>query len=170
MERTGYRFDILCDYGSFRDLQRHRMLTLDWQRLAPTHGYITPASIEDIGAGSVWRQAMERTAELHETIDADLGPDVAQYVVPFAYRIRFFFQLSAREAFHLIELRTGQGGHPGYRRVCQEMHRLIRDVADHRLIADAMSYVDHSDYDLARLEGERRAAAKRAALGIDDPN
>lgn len=170
MERTTYRFDILCDYGSFRDLQRHRMLTLDWQRLAPNHGYITPDSIGDIGATSVWDEAMERTARLHAAVASSLGPDVAQYVVPFGYRVRFFFQLSAREAFHLIELRTGPGGHPGYRRVCQEMHRLIRDEAGHRQIAEAMSYVDHDTYDLARLEGERRAAAKRAALGLDDPD
>jgi thymidylate synthase ThyX len=113
---------------------------------------------------------MGRTARLHAAVASSLGPDVAQYVVPFGYRVRFFFQLSAREAFHLIELRTGPGGHPGYRRVCQEMHRLIRDEAGHRQIADAMSYVDHDTYDLARLEGERRAAAKRAALGLDDPD
>lgn len=169
MERTDYRFDILCDYGIFRDLQRHRMLTLEWQRLSPTHGYVTPESIDDVGATQVWDEAMTRTADLCNDIAADLGHDVAQYVIPFAYRIRFYFQMNAREAFHLLELRTGAGGHPGYRRVCQEMHRLIGDQAGHHLIAEAMSYVDHEDYDLARLEGERRAAAKRAALGIDDP-
>ncbi len=170
MERTEYRFDILCDYGIFRDLQRHRMLTIEWQRLSPTHGYITPESIEDVGAAEVWNEAMARTADLFNDIAADLGPDVAQYVIPFAYRIRFFFQLNAREAFHLLELRTGAGGHPGYRRVCQEMHRLIDEKAGHHLIADAMSYVDHEDHELARLEGERRSAAKRAALGIEDPS
>ncbi len=169
MERIDYRFDILCDYGIFRDLQRHRLLTIDWQRLGPAHGYITPESIVDIGARDLWEEAMERTASLHAGIAAEIGDDVAQYVVPFAYRIRFFFQLNAREAFHLLELRSGQGGHPDYRRVAQQMHRLIRDEAGHRLIADAMTYVDHADYDLARLEGERRAAAKRAALGIADP-
>ena len=169
MERTGYRFDILCDYGIFRDLQRHRMLTMDWQLLGPNHGYITPDAIVDIEAETAWNEAMERTASLHNSLANDLGHDVAQYVVPFAYRIRFFFQLNVRSAFHLLELRTGQGGHPDYRRICQEMHRQIRDLAGHHLLADAMSYVDHSDYDLARLEGERRAAAKRAALGIDDP-
>jgi len=170
MERTGYRFDILCDYGSFRDLQRHRMLSIDWQRLSPAHGYITPESINDISATGVWDEAMDKTHELYETVAADLGPDVAQYVVPFAYRIRFFFQLSVREAFHLLELRTVPGGHPGYRRVAQEMHRLIAEQAGHQHLAAAMSYVDHADYDLARLEGERRSAAKRAALGIDDPD
>jgi thymidylate synthase ThyX len=169
MERAGYRFDILCDYGIFRDLQRHRMLTLDWQRLSPAHGYITPESIEDIGATEVWNEAMERTTSLYTSVAADLGLDVAQYVVPFAYRIRFYFQMNAREAFHLLELRSGQGGHPDYRRVAQTMHRLIRDKAGHTAIADAMQYVDYADYDLARLESERRAAAKRAAAGIVDP-
>ncbi len=162
-ERCDYRFDILCDYGIFRDLQRHRLLSIDWQRLSPRHGYVTPGSIADVGASELWVEAMERTAALHGAVETDLGPDIASYVVPFAYRIRFFMQLNAREAFHLIELRTQQGGHPDYRRVCQEMHRLIRTQAGHALIADAMSYVDYADYDLARLESERRSAAKRAA-------
>jgi thymidylate synthase ThyX len=168
-ERSAYRFDILCDYGIFRDLQRHRMLTLDWQRLSPAHGFVTPASIEDIGAVPLWNEAMERTAALHGAVAADAGPDIAQYVVPFAYRIRFYFQLNAREAFHLLELRSAQGGHPDYRRVAQDMHRLIGDQAGHRAIADAMRYVDYEDYELARLESERRSAAKRAAAGIADP-
>jgi hypothetical protein len=169
MERSYYRFDILCDYGVFRDLQRHRMLTLEWQRLSPAHGYVTPEAITDIGAATLWDEAMARTAALYDAVATDLGRDVGQYVVPFAYNIRFFFQLNAREAFHLLELRTGAGGHPGYRRVCQEMHRLIRNQARHTLIADAMSFVDHTDHDLARLEGERRAAAKRAARGVAEP-
>ena len=169
MERCYYRFDILCDYGIFRDLQRHRMLTLEWQRLSPTHGYVTPESIEDIGAIQLWDEAMARTGELYEAVATDLGRDVGQYVIPFAYKIRFFFQLNVREAFHLLELRTGAGGHPGYRRVCQQMHRLIRDQAKHTLLADAMKYVDHRDHDLARLESERRAAAKRAVRGVSDP-
>jgi thymidylate synthase ThyX len=169
LERCDYRFDILCDYGIFRDLQRHRMLSVDWQRLSPTHGYITPEAIEDISATGVWDEAMTRTKALYDEINADIGPDVAQYVIPFAYRIRFYFQMNVREAFHLLELRTGPGGHPGYRRVAQEMHRLIAEQAGHKQLAEAMSYVDHNDYDLARLEGERRSAAKRAALGLDEP-
>ena len=145
------------------------MLTLDWQRLSPNHGYVLPQSIADVGAEPLWREAMGRTAEMHGRIAAGHGPDAAQYAVPFAYKIRFYFHLNVREAFHLLELRTGQGGHPDYRRVCQQMHLLIRDQAGHRAIAEAMSYVDHEDYDLARLESERRAAARRAAAGIADP-
>lgn len=167
MERSDYRFDILCDYGIFRDLQRHRILTLDWQRLGTRHGYITPDAIGEIGAESAWHDAMSAAAGLYDDLAAEFDPTLAQYAVPFAYRIRFFMQLNAREAFHLIELRTAQGGHPDYRRVCLEMHRLIADQAGHTAIADAMRFVDASDVELGRLETERAAAARRAAAGSD---
>jgi thymidylate synthase ThyX len=170
MERVSYRFDILCDYGIFRDLQRHRMMTLEWQRLGTLHGYVVPDSVVDIGAEGPWRAAMERAGGLYDAVDDASGGDVAQYAVPFAYRIRFYMDLNAREAFHMLELRTAEGGHPDYRRVCQEMHRLIRDEAGHTAIAEAMRFVDHSDYGLGRLATERRAAAKRAAAGVDDPD
>jgi len=167
MERTSYRFDVLSDYGIFRDLQRHRMLTIEWQQLSTVHGYITPEAIADIEATAAWNEVMERSAALSDRIAAAHGPTVAQYAVPFAYRIRYYIQMNAREAFHLLELRSQASGHPGYRRVAQEMHRLIGDEAGHRVIADAMQYVDHNDYDLARLEEERRLAAKRAAQGLN---
>lgn len=169
MERTGYRFDILCDYGIFRDLQRHRLLTIDWQQLGTKHGYITPDAVEAVGAAPLWDQAMTKAAEFHSVAANRTDHRVAQYLVPFAYRIRFYMDLNAREAFHLIELRTTPGGHPDYRRVCQDMHRLIRDQANHRVIADAMNYVDHNDYELARLESERRSASKREAVGVAEP-
>jgi len=161
MERVSYRFDILSDFGSFRDLQRHRMLTLEWQRLGTLHGYVTPPDIEATGQGGRWREAMDRMSGLHGSLSAELGPDVAQLAVPFAFRLRYVMQLNAREAFHMLELRTSPQGHPDYRRVCLEMHRLIREQAGHRLIADAMAYINREAFDLGRLEAERRAAAKR---------
>lgn len=169
LERTGYRFDILCDYGIFRDLQRHRMLTIEWQRLGTRHGYFVPPAVEELGEGPRWREAMEGAAALADRLSSSLGPEVAQYAIPFAYRIRFVLQLNAREAFHLLELRTAVGGHPDYRRVCQEMHRLIRDRAGHTAIADAMRFVNHTDPTLGRLDGERRAAARRVAAGATEP-
>lgn len=170
MEQTFYRFDVLCDYGIFRDLQRHRMLTIEWQQLTPEHGYVTPDAVVDIEAQGIWDEAMTRAADLHSIVAAAAGSGVAQYAVPFANRVRFYMNLNAREAFHMLELRTQQGGHPDYREVCQEMHRQIRDVAGHRRIAAAMEYVDHNTYELARIETERRAAAKRAALGLSEPS
>jgi thymidylate synthase ThyX len=44
-ERTSYRFDVLTDYGAFRDLQRHRLLTIDWQSLTTGHGYSQPEAL-----------------------------------------------------------------------------------------------------------------------------
>jgi thymidylate synthase ThyX len=161
MERSFYRFDILSDFGSFRDLQRHRMLTLDWQRLGVKHGYLTPPAIEEVGWTQRWDDAMGRMSDFHESVLNEHGPDVSQYVVPFGFKLRYSMQLNVREAFHMLELRTSRQGHPDYRRVCQLMHKLIRDKAGHKALADAMSYVDHGSYDLERLEAERRAEQKR---------
>ena len=163
MERSFYRFDVLSDFGSFSDLQRHRMMTLDWQRLGVKHGYATPPTIEEVGWTQRWDDAMGRMTEFHETVNREHGPDVAQYVVPFGFKLRYSMQFNVREAFHMLELRTSEQGHPDYRRVCQAMHTLIREKAGHRALADAMSYVDHNDYDLGRLEAERRAEKRRNA-------
>jgi thymidylate synthase ThyX len=165
-ERTYYRFDVLASYSVFRDLQRHRLLTIEWQTLSTVHGYDTPEAIEAVGARGAWDETLLRAAALYESLRNDFSPEVAQYAVPFAYRIRFNFHLNAREAFHLLELRTQRGGDPAYRRICQEMHRLIRDQAGHRFIADAMTFVDHEDYGLGRLDAERRTAERRAAAGV----
>ena len=160
-ERTTYRFDVLADYGAFRDLQRHRLLTLDWQPLSSRHGYTEPAAIEEAGALAAWRQVMERSADLYETLLAHDLRDVAPYAVVMAYRVRFYMDMNAREAMHVIELRTSPQGHPSYRRVCQLMHRAIRDIAGHTAIADAMQFADHSDVELERLQSERRMETKR---------
>ncbi len=160
LERTDYRFDIVCDYGAFRDLQRHRMLTLEWQRLTPEHGYELPEAVVEAGVEDRYRAAMERSAALFEALDEEL-PDQAPYAVALAYRVRFVMQLNARAAMHVLELRTTPQGHPSYRRICQEMHRLVAEQAGHRTLAEAMRFVDHDQYDLERLEAERRAEARR---------
>jgi thymidylate synthase ThyX len=164
-ERTSYRFDVLCDYGAFRDLQRHRPLTLEWQELSPHHGFAMPPEIVAAGADGDWARTMDESAVLWaELREAGLGA-VAQYAVSMAYRIRFVMEMNAREAMHVIELRTTPQGHPTYRRVGQAMHRLIAQEAGHRSIAEAMRFVDHSSVDLERLEAERRTEVRRRALG-----
>jgi thymidylate synthase ThyX len=160
-ERTGYRFDVLADYGAFRDLQRHRMLTIDWQPLGPRHGYTVPDSVAEAGLVGEFDETMERSAALHDTLSLRF-PRQAAYAVALAYRIRFAMQFNAREAFHLLELRTAPQGHPAYREVCQEMHRCIAEQAGHRAIAAAMRFVDHETYELERLEAERAANARRS--------
>jgi hypothetical protein len=164
-ERTSYRFDILADYGAFRDLQRHRMLTIDWQPLSTRHGYVEPAAIAEAGAAADWRSVMEDSADLYEALVAHHLLDVASYAVVMAYRVRFYMDMNAREAMHVIELRTAPQGHPSYRRVCQLMHRAIADVAGHHAIAEAMRYADHSEVELERLQSERALEKKRRERG-----
>ncbi|HEY7790105.1 MAG TPA: FAD-dependent thymidylate synthase, partial [Vicinamibacterales bacterium] len=160
-ERTSYRFDVLTDYGAFRDLQRHRLLTLEWQPLTTRYGYTEPAALEDAGALADWRTAMGESAALEEAMRREGLTASAPYAVSMAYRVRFYVEMNAREAMHLIELRTAPQGHPAYRRVCQTMHRLIADQAGHRAIAAAMVFADHSQVELERLQAERAAERKR---------
>ncbi len=163
LERPAYRFDVLADYGAFRDLQRHRMLTIEWQRLTPRHGYTRPAVVEEAGFAGPFDDAMARSAALYDAIDASY-PALSSYAVSLAYRVRFVMQMNAREAMHLLELRTSPQGHPAYRVVGQEMHRLIAEQAGHRAIAEMMRYVNHApEAELERLEAERRAEARRHA-------
>jgi thymidylate synthase ThyX len=165
-ERTQYRFDVLADYGAFRDLQRHRLLTLDWQPLSTEHGYTEPAAIEEAGALNDWNAVMERSAALASTLREHALDDAVPYAVAMAYRVRFYMDMNAREAMHVIELRTAPQGHPSYRRVCQLMHRAIEEVAGHRAIAAAMRFADHSAVELERLQSERALDAKRRARHV----
>jgi thymidylate synthase ThyX len=163
LEAISYRFDILSDYGAFRDLQRHRMLTIEWQDLSTGHGFTMPAAVAEAGGQSRYEASMERSDSLFRALARRL-PAQAPYAVALAYRVRYVMQINAREAMHLIELRTGPQGHPEYRRVAQRMHHLIAEEAGHRAVAELMRFVDYADYEdgaLERLAGERRAERRR---------
>jgi thymidylate synthase ThyX len=159
-ERVDYRFDVLSDYGAFRDLQRHRLLTIEWQRLTPNHGYVRPDLVVDAGVGELFDDAMSRSAQLHDTLGDDF-PEQAAYAVAMAYRLRYAMQFNAREAIHLLELRSSPQGHPAYRRIALEMHRLIAEHAGHRIVAEAMTHLTTEAPELERLEAERRAESRR---------
>jgi hypothetical protein len=160
-ERTGYRFDVLSDYGAFRDLQRHRLLTIEWQALTPRHGYVRPELVDQAGGREAFDEAMSRSARLYDDLLDEL-PHEASYAVSMAYRVRYAMQFNAREAIHMLELRSSPQGHPAYRRVAIEMHRLIAEQAGHRAIAAAMTHLTHDAPELERLEAERRAEARRS--------
>ncbi len=162
LERIGYRFDVLADYGAFRDLQRHRMLTVEWQTLSPRHGFTRPEAVDQAGHTETFDRAMERSAALHDLL-LPRFPAQAPYAVALAYKVRFVMQMNAREAMHMLELRSGPQGHPAYREVAQEMHRLIADEAGHPAVAELMRFVDHSaEPGLERLDAERRAETRRS--------
>ncbi|MEO6653916.1 MAG: FAD-dependent thymidylate synthase [Ilumatobacteraceae bacterium] len=159
-ERVDYRFDVLSDYGAFRDLQRHRLLTIEWQSLTPNHGYTRPELIEESGAGPLFDETMTRSAGLFDALKPKFSQQ-APYAVSMAYRLRYVMQFNAREAMHMLELRSAPQGHPSYRRVALEMHRLIADRAGHRAIAAAMSHMTTEAPELERLASERQAEARR---------
>lgn len=164
-ELPSYRFEVLCDYGAFRDLQRHRMLTLDWQQLSCSHGYTMPEHIEAAGFGEPYHKTMEKSAKLYEDLMSDFEEEAA-YAVLFGYRVRFYIQMNAREAMHLTELRSMSSGHEVYRDLAQKMHSKIADEAGHKLIADAMKFVGmEHDRGLERLDSERAAEQKRVMEG-----
>ena len=158
-ERTGYRFDVLCDYGAFRDLQRHRPLTIEWQTLGTQHGYEIPAQVDEAGLRDEWERVLEASAAMEQELSAAGHEQAAQYAVSMAYKIRFVMQMTAREAMHLAELRSQPQGHPTYRRVAQAMHAEIASV--HPSIGAAFTYLSTEDVDLERLEAERRTEERR---------
>jgi thymidylate synthase ThyX len=165
-ERTSYRFEVVSDYGAFRDLQRHRMLTVEWQELSPDLGFELPLEVEEAGLASRFVESLERSASLYEAMRERFASQ-APYAVALAYRVRYVMEMNAREAMHVLELRSGEQGHPSYRRVAQEMHRLVEEVAGHRLIARSMVHVDHAPYDLGRMGAETRAEARSDRVGHD---
>ena len=162
LEHGYYTFDILGNLGLYRDLQRHRILTQERQAYTTVHGYDTPREIEEAGFRPEFAECMERAAGLYERIGADFPVEV-QYVVPFAYRVRWYMKLNLREAIHIGELRTMPQGHPDYRFVVQEMWRLIGEV--HPTLALSAKFLDTRTYRLGRLQSELRTAYKRMSLG-----
>jgi thymidylate synthase ThyX len=159
-EAVRYRFEIVSDYGGFRDLQRHRMLTCQWQRLSPELGAGVPDEVREAGAGPEYERALEISRAEHERLVAAGMAEAAPYALCLGFRIRYLLDLNAREAMHLIELRSGREGHPTYRAVAQAMHERIASV--HPAIAAAMTHVDAStEPRLERIMSEIRTHRKR---------
>jgi thymidylate synthase ThyX len=163
-ESLRYRFEVVSDYGAFRDLQRHRMLTAQWQELTPLLGADVPEEVGLAGCGAAYAEALEVSAGAWRALrDAGHSGPEAQYPLCLAFRLRYVMDMSAREAMQMIELRSGAEGHPSYRAVAQEMHRLIGEL--HPVVAAAMTHVDlTTEPRLERLLAEMRTQAKREAL------
>jgi thymidylate synthase ThyX len=161
-EALSYRFEIVGDYGAFRDLQRHRMLTVQWQPLTPYLGAGVPEELEEAGVADAYQAGLDRSRAEYERIAEAGHPDLAPYALCLGYRIRYVLDMNAREAMHLIELRSGREGHPTYRAVAHELHAQIAKV--HPAVAGAMKHVDRdTEPRLERILSEIRTHAKRAA-------
>ncbi|RLI97040.1 MAG: thymidylate synthase [Candidatus Aenigmatarchaeota archaeon] len=156
-ENVYYTFDILGDYGIYRDIQRHRILTQERQLITTKHGYDVPVEIEDADLADKFREAMDAAAVAFEKISTVM-PLQAQYVVPMGYKIRWYITMNLREAYHLCELRTCMQGHPTYRKLAQNIYKKIKEV--HPVLAEGMKFVDMNDYSLERKEAEKRIDKK----------
>jgi len=164
-EALRYRFEIVSDYGAFRDLQRHRMLTCQWQALTPHLGAEVPEEVELAGCGDDYRRALEISRTEYERL-AEAGlREAAPYAVCLGYRIRYVLDMNARAAMQLIELRSGREGHPSYRAVAHALHAAIAAV--HPAVAAAMTHVDReTEPRLERILSEMRTQARRDATGL----
>jgi thymidylate synthase ThyX len=161
-EALRYRFEIVSDYGAFRDLQRHRLLTVQWQALTPDLGADVPEEVAAAGCGDLYAAALEVSRAEYERLWSAGLTEAAPYALCLGYRIRYVLDLNAREAMHLIELRSAREGHATYRAVAQQMHALIaeRDPA----VAGAMKHVDLStETRLERILSEMRGEARMTA-------
>jgi len=163
-ESLRYRFEITSDYGAFRDLQRHRLLTCQWQQLGCDLGAEVPEEVEDAGFGDSFREGLEASRCEWERLRGEGLVEEASYAVSLAYRIRYLLDLNAREAIHLIELRSGHEGHPAYRAVALEMLDQIAEV--HPAVAAIMKFADReTEPRLERLQGELRRHRKLESIG-----
>lgn len=157
LELGFYTFDLLGDYGMYRDMHRHRMLTQQRQPLTTRHGYQMPEEVRDAGLEGPYRQAMEQAAEAFEAIAAD-HPLHAQYVVPMAYRIRWHMHINLRALIWMTELRSSPQGHPAYRRMAQQMYQRVAEAQP--FLAPLFKFIDLEDYPLGRLGAEQRTEEK----------
>jgi thymidylate synthase ThyX len=160
LETLRYRFEIVSDYGAFRDLQRHRMLTAQWQSLGPHLGAEVPEQLRDLGLAGEFEGVLERSREAWRALsDGGLGEQAA-YALCLAFRVRYVLDLNAREAIHLIELRSSRQGHAAYRSIAHQMHEQIAAV--HPGVASAMTHFDPSEEPrLERLLAETQLELRR---------
>ena len=157
-EMVSYTFDLITNYGMFRDFHRHRALTLERQLLTTKHGYHTPNEIIQLGIQKEFDECMSMTKNVFEKIRIKM-PEQSQYVVNFAYNYPYYMKLNLREATHLIELRTVPQGHIDYRIIAQKMYKLINKK--HPILSKIMKYVDLDQYELERFESEKHTEEKR---------
>ena len=164
LEKAHYSWDLVCDYGIFRDLQRHRMVEdLAWQPLSPRYGYEVPKLIEDAGLTEPFEACFDISLKLYSALQQAGYQLEAQYATLLGHRMRWKVTYNAREAFHLHELRTSPQGHPGYRKLVLQMHEKLAEV--HPLLAESMKFVNtDEDPELTRLAAERYTQFKLSQL------
>ncbi|MBS4014443.1 MAG: FAD-dependent thymidylate synthase [Bacteroidetes bacterium] len=126
-ENIFYTFDILIDYGAFRDLQRHRVCTQINQQLTNEYGYLVAEPIKKYNLEKEFKKTMKRAEGAYQKIYQKF-PNEAQYILPLAFRKRVLMTLNLRELFYLIPLRTSIMAHASYRLIVQKMYDQVKKV------------------------------------------
>lgn len=157
LEHAEFTFEILSDFGVYRDLHRHRMLTQERQMLSCDYGYYVPQEIKGTEMEKEYVEAIERAKQAYDQIAEEL-PEEAQYVVPMACNIRWYFHINLRALQWLCELRSSPAGHPTYRFIAQEMARQVCDQIP--CFERFFKFVDYEGYDLGRVDQEERKVQK----------
>ena len=163
-EMTSYVFDMVNNFGMFRDMHRHRILTLQRQLLDTRHGFDMPPELEEAGCSGEFAECMRRSGEAYDKM-AGTDPVRAQYVVNFAYRYQYMMRVNLRELCHLVELRTLPQGHRDYREAARLMYEQVSGV--HPDLSDIIKFADTGEYRMGRIASEKRTLSKQ--LGTD-PN
>jgi thymidylate kinase/thymidylate synthase ThyX len=164
LEKAHYSWDILCDYGIFRDLQRHRMVDdMEWQLLTPRFGFDIPSLVEEADMTDVFEAVFDLSLKLYSVLQAGGYELEAQYATLLGHKMRWKVTMNARETFHFNELRTSPQGHPGYRKLVLQMHEIL--AQKHPLLTEAMKFVNQGeDEKLTRLAAERYTQFKLSQL------
>ncbi len=163
LEHAHFTFEIVADFGIYRDLQRHRMLTQERQLLSCDYGFYTPPEIIGTPMEDIYTKALYKAKEAHSIIAKEL-PEEAQYIIPMAYNVRWYFHVNLRALQWLTELRSQAAGHPGYRLVAQEMARQVSIAIPS--FEKFFKFVDFDGYELGRLNAEIRQEQKHVQTQI----
>ncbi|CDZ79724.1 FAD-dependent thymidylate synthase [Candidatus Rubidus massiliensis] len=158
LEQARFSFEIIADFGVYRDLQRHRLFSQERQLLSCDYGYNVPDEIVGTAVEADYHLALQKAKQVYDTIATDL-PEEAQYVVPMAYNIRWYMEGNLRLFQWMCELRSSAAGHPNYRYIAQSMAKQICQTFP--IFERFFKFVDYNGYDIGRMGQEQRKIEKQ---------
>ena len=160
LEHESFSFEIVMDYGAFRDLQRHRICTQTNPLFTADLGYDIPKDIVAAGVESEYRLAMEKAKVVYDRV-REKYPWQAQYLLPLGFRKRFLITMNLRELYHLIKLRTIPLAHDSYRRIAYRVYEIMKER--YPILAKYI-VCNYSEEELGRLKAEEQTEAKSTLL------
>lgn len=158
LEHANFTFEIIADFGVYRDLHRHRTLTQERQLLTCDYGFYIPPEIIGTDLEAEYTNALYKAKEAYDIISSSL-PEEAQYAVPMAYNVRWYFNVNLRALQWLCELRSAPAGHTTYRFVAQMMAKQISEACP--AFERFFKFMDYDGYNLGRLDQEQRRVSKQ---------